>query len=157
MRCPDCSKFVSMENADPEVNDIEGQADIANVIITASVRGVRNCAECGTELKDCDMDMEDTVDVEQLDGFKKLTEVQQAGLLAALEAGEAEIEVEDNGGEVDEAGGGRYAKNMLTTRILYKLTITFKAVESGNEVTVSIEHEGDLESKNAASEFNECC
>ena len=55
MRCPDCNKFVSFDEADPEVNtlgiDEDGQ-------VNAEVRIVNTCADCGTELKEITFEME---------------------------------------------------------------------------------------------------
>lgn len=53
MRCPDCNKFVSMEPGDPEA---ELHLDDGQVIGT--VRIVMNCAECNTELKESNFDIE---------------------------------------------------------------------------------------------------
>jgi hypothetical protein len=57
MRCPDCQKFVSFDSeTDPEVNvesvDEEG-------VVTGDVRIVNTCAECGTELKEASLDVEE--------------------------------------------------------------------------------------------------
>ena len=56
MRCPDCNKFVSFDaENEPEIND-EAIDEEGNV--TASVRIVNNCADCGTELKEANFDLE---------------------------------------------------------------------------------------------------
>jgi len=54
MRCPDCNKFVAFEEMDPEV-DLSVDED-ANV--SAEIRIVNSCAECGTELKEATFDLE---------------------------------------------------------------------------------------------------
>lgn len=55
MRCPDCNKFVSFNEEDPEVQSIDidetGQ-------VTIEVRIVNACADCGQELKDVTFTLE---------------------------------------------------------------------------------------------------
>lgn len=58
-RCPDCNKFVSLEqraewDEEPEI-DLTGE-------VSASVRFVLDCAECGTEIKETTLDMTVTCD-----------------------------------------------------------------------------------------------
>lgn len=150
MRCPDCNKFVGMENGEPEINNIEASHLTGlQFSVNADVRGVRQCANCGTDLKDLSMDVEGTCDIGESEEWKKLTPEEQATLKAAIKKGDVEVEVEDDGGDVDEGGGGRYAKNIITTTVNYTLTVTY------NDLKVSAS--GSLESKNAASEFEECC
>lgn len=58
MRCPDCNKFVSTDSSsDPEVSDLE----IADGVITGSVRILNTCADCSTELTEATFDL--TIDV----------------------------------------------------------------------------------------------
>lgn len=65
MRCPDCNKFVAYDtDVEPEQNSIE----INNGELTASVRRVLTCADCGGELKDYDFDLECTVEKAGKDG-----------------------------------------------------------------------------------------
>lgn len=70
-RCPDCSKFVSLNQEEPEENsafeiDAEGE-------ITGELRAVLTCAECGTEMKDTTFDFSETPDeiAEHLDEATK--------------------------------------------------------------------------------------
>jgi hypothetical protein len=51
-RCPDCAKWVSVEQPEPEV-DIDIQGDD----ISGTVRIVLECANCGTELKQTEFDV----------------------------------------------------------------------------------------------------
>ncbi|MBU1457050.1 MAG: hypothetical protein KKD01_20235, partial [Proteobacteria bacterium] len=56
MRCPDCNKFVGMDvDNEPEGNgfDIDDEG-----VLTDSVRIVNVCADCGTELKEANVDLE---------------------------------------------------------------------------------------------------
>jgi len=56
MRCPDCNKFVSFDaDTEPEVSDEEVSEE---GLVTASVRIVNACAECGTELTEASFDLE---------------------------------------------------------------------------------------------------
>jgi hypothetical protein len=55
MRCPDCNKFVSYDESNPEV---EGDPEVTeDGDVTVSVRVVLPCAECGQELKDCTLEL----------------------------------------------------------------------------------------------------
>lgn len=56
MRCPDCNKFVANDEQEPEVESLEIDAD---GMVTASVRVVNACAECGTELTEATLEMEE--------------------------------------------------------------------------------------------------
>lgn len=57
MRCPDCSKFVSMDMSYPELeSNLEFDTEMQTV--TGTVRIERNCAECGTPLKEGQLDAE---------------------------------------------------------------------------------------------------
>lgn len=55
MRCPDCNKFVGLEEADPEVDSIDVD-DEGNVAI--EVRITNNCADCGMELREATFSLE---------------------------------------------------------------------------------------------------
>jgi hypothetical protein len=53
-RCPDCGTFVSLEEADPELQDdgeLEDTGD-GSWQVTVDVRLVRTCANCSTEMKE---------------------------------------------------------------------------------------------------------
>ena len=98
-RCPDCQKFVSLEMSDPEVESCEIDID---GVITATVRIVRVCTECGNEMKEATLEMEYTPNEDEV----KIVEEHQ---------GDAhELTVED-GYEVEnlEQSGGRYAKSFF--------------------------------------------
>lgn len=153
MRCPDCSKFVGMENGDPEVNSIEVSYADGEFSITCDVRHTRNCADCSTELKDINHNIEASVKLADIESYKALAPEQRARLDAALKDDKAEIEIEEDGSEADESGGGRYAKNMIKVVVNYQLTVT-----AGNEeAPVTILHAGSLEESCQASGYDECC
>lgn len=163
MRCPDCNKFTGMDNGDPEVQQDpeltfnmrtkkpDGTEIPASFDVTASVRGVRVCADCGTELKELNMDLEDTVELPKFEGWDKLTPEQQGELLGRLEAGTVKPEIETGDTSVDESGGSRFKKNLITTVLSY--TITIVDIDQGIKLT----HNGDMSYEAAASEFEECC
>lgn len=56
MRCNDCNKFASLEAGEPECDSLAIDND-GN--ITGSARVVLNCAECGSELKEHNFDVEE--------------------------------------------------------------------------------------------------
>ncbi len=125
MRCPDCSKFVSLEFAEPEVDNIEVDAD-GNV--TGGVRIHRDCADCGNELKEATFDIDVTVEIGEHTG----------------EGHELEIDGEPDVEQIEE-GGGRYAKAYFGA----KVTFTVKCSCGGLEV------DGEYEDKVAASQMDE--
>lgn len=62
MRCPDCSKMVSLDFGDPEIEDFSCSVELddeGNLVaeLSASARIVRSCADCGTELKEATLDL----------------------------------------------------------------------------------------------------
>lgn len=60
MRCPNCNKFVSFDEQEPEVsNDSDEGASIST-----DVRIVNACAECGEELKEYTFDVSVDFDAE---------------------------------------------------------------------------------------------
>lgn len=62
MRCPDCNKFVSFDSeTDPEISD---EAVAEDGTVTANVRIVNNCSECGTELKEATLELDLPADKE---------------------------------------------------------------------------------------------
>ena len=84
MRCPDCNKFVAYDEPEAELN----QVDISGSTVTSDVRVVLKCADCGTELKDFELNGEATVDHDcskKKDFDKK------------VEAGEEVFEIESEG------------------------------------------------------------
>jgi hypothetical protein len=58
MRCPDCNKFVSYGEAEVEVSAEELNEDA----VSAEVRVMLPCAECGTELKEANLTAEEDLD-----------------------------------------------------------------------------------------------
>lgn len=61
-RCPDCNKFVSLEENDPEIDLLLNPGDNPkDLVIEGTVRLVNACAECGTELKEAILDIEQQI------------------------------------------------------------------------------------------------
>lgn len=113
MRCDQCNKFVSFEEDDPEVEDLEVDEDGS---VTGTVRIVNTCAECGQELKEATLDIDSRVDVP--DGHKgeghELT-VEEAGSERTSRSGYYKK------GEWVSAGG-RYAKTYYGASVDYTVT-----------------------------------
>lgn len=56
-RCPDCNKFVGLEQGDPELDlSVEGDR------VTGYVRLVLTCADCGGEMKEANLDIDLDID-----------------------------------------------------------------------------------------------
>lgn len=111
MRCPDCNKFVSFEEVDPEVNDLEVNED---GYVTCNVRIVNACAECGNELKEAVFDIE------------------QENACAEHRGKGHELSIEDTGAERTSRSGyfkkgkfvpayGRYAKTLYGVQVGYAI------------------------------------
>ena len=114
-RCPDCGKFVSVEMAEPEMEELVVDAE-GNV--SGSVRLVQECGECGTELAEANIDVEATVTVEHKDGCKG-----ESGLVSEDEATESKDRFE---------GKGRYAKHFYGADI----TATIRCEDCGAEASL---------------------
>lgn len=66
MRCNNCNKFVGLDLGDAEIQtgpDIDESGNI-----TCEARIVRNCADCGTELKEANFSLEGQIDVDGHEG-----------------------------------------------------------------------------------------
>lgn len=53
MRCPNCMKFVSFEENEPETQDVE----LSDTSLSLEVRIVNVCADCGQELKEATIEL----------------------------------------------------------------------------------------------------
>lgn len=110
MRCPDCNKFVSMENGDLEIDVLEIDVD-GTVHCEASLP--RNCADCGTELKRGTFDVDEDVELDS---------VECPGAPAEAEDKNHDLSIDELGNDVSESGGSRYAKNMIGFDLEYEVT-----------------------------------
>lgn len=133
MRCPSCEKFTGLDLQDPEVDDI----DITENTVTASVRIVRCCAECGDELKESMLDMEATLEKGDESGFNPAEHV----------GDKHELSVDEEGVDQIEEGGGRYAKSYFGAEISF-------SVHCSCDPMVTLV-EGTMSAKVAASAMDE--
>ena len=162
MRCPDCNKFVSLEMGDPEVASLEISEE-GNVLVEISI--VRNCADCGTELKRADLSIEHDLSEETLAHLKEShpaayrkmtgekapveTDAPAAESAAETETEEDEVDfdISEDGVEPIEEGGGRYKKSYFGAEVAFTVTCNCCKKEF---------FEGVVSDKVAASEMEEC-
>ena len=57
MRCPDCNKFVSFDDPEVELVDVDISED--NVFVTVHI--TLNCGECGTALAETYLDFQESI------------------------------------------------------------------------------------------------
>ena len=131
MRCPDCNKFVSNEENEPEVESVEYNEGS----VTASVRIVNACADCGTELTEATFEMEASVVVPP----------EHTGEGHEISAEETGCKRTSRSGYYDKRKGvwvdkfGRYAKTLYGASVDVRLTCSCGAWEE--DVTLSDEIE----------------
>jgi|SRR3990172_3127376 len=130
MRCPDCNKFVSFDEIEPEVNDLSISEDGT---IDAEVRIVNACADCGMELKEAIFNVEQEIDVEGHTGEAHELEIEENG-----------VERTSKSGYFDKKKGwvnsyGRYAKT------LYGFSLTAKVTCSCSEFDEDVTLEDEIQ------------
>jgi hypothetical protein len=133
MRCPDCQKFTSLELQDPEVSGLtveyqepEDNQSEPTFYITGTVRIVRNCGECGQEMKEANFELEQTLE---------LGENVQFTITDKLRADPSPFEnvtVEEDGVEAIEEGGGRYQKSYFGATVHLTVYLDAIAIASGD-------------------------
>lgn len=131
MRCPDCCKMVSYDEAEPE----DAEVNVNGTDVSVSVRITNNCADCGTELKEANFELEG--DFSEAAGAHECTfdEVEGEAKREPVEkdAREYEAEVESTertsrSGYFDKKtgkfvnAGGRYAKTFYGVSVEVKIT-----------------------------------
>jgi hypothetical protein len=135
MRCDQCNKFVSFEEAEPEVDSLE-VSETGNV--TANVRMVNQCADCGQDLKeatfDFDADHSDECQGHQGEGH-------------GLEIEENGVERTSKSGYFDRKKGfvssyGRYAKTFYGVEVSYKITCECGELEVEGSFTDEVQASG---------------
>jgi hypothetical protein len=156
MRCPDCSKFVGLELQDPEdvsldvSSTLDGETLHLSVSMTARV--VRNCAECGQEMKEASLEATEEVEVDA-DSMIKCIEKKtikvkgsddEAEIFDWLD-GHGEPNINETSVDQIEEGGGRYAKSYFGASVSYMVKC-----QCGETL-----HEGTIEDKVAASAMDE--
>jgi len=141
MRCPDCNKFVSYEDP-PEVEE-SGDPEISfdkEGTVTGSVRVVLKCADCGTELKDADLDYEETFQ-------HKCTGKEVGEWEAEFDSAEGSSRLENKDRRGRPISSTRYMKTFYGADVMIKATCP----RCGEEVMIETHVEEQ------ASSFNECC
>jgi hypothetical protein len=58
MKCPDCPLITAHDDADPETEDVEDSEGSQEITVT--VRRIRVCSDCGTELKEAQLEITGT-------------------------------------------------------------------------------------------------
>lgn len=156
MRCPDCAKFVSMENADPEINELTATYDkeSTSVMVSVSLRHARTCAECGNELKALDIDTDpEAFDITETEDYQALTPEQKVQFLEAMQDKDGdEVDIEEDSSESEESGGSRYKKNMITVTVNATVELD-NGKEGDDKITVKVPVE--IKSENAAGDYEE--
>lgn len=67
-RCNDCNKFVSYNtDVDPEVTNEQMTVHSDSVDYDVDIRIVNECAECGTEMKDAELNFSGSFDIDPKD------------------------------------------------------------------------------------------
>jgi len=148
-----------MECAEPEVNEISAtyDAESSKINITADVRHVRTCADCGLELKSLDICIEREVNFTQADAYQKLSPEQQVRVLEAmktLDGEQLDIECGDTHSSLKTSFTSRYSKNMIEVVVDYDLTVELEVETDGK---MKLELPGSLTDSNPASAYEECC
>lgn len=134
MRCPDCNKFVSFEEQEPEVDNLEISEDGQ---ITGEIRIVNACAECSNELTESSFEIDVSMEIP-----KKHT-------------GEGhDLEIEDGGCERISRSGyfkkgefvpasGRYAKTFYGFELSYSVKCSCgEVIEENATVTDEVQASG---------------
>ena len=125
--CPSCSKLCSLETAEPEVNDLEMDADGQ---VSASARVARTSACCGEEMKEFTYELTD-------DRSADLTKHEQE-----FHNGEKqEYTIDEDSSEVDESGGSRqqYVEDCQICCKPNLLTIRWNGEASEYEIYAELE------------------
>jgi hypothetical protein len=133
MRCPDCSKFVSMET---EVE--EPTVDLNGTSVSCEVHIARNCADCGTELKSADLSLE-------CDLLEVCEDLKDCFNEDGTDKDGHDLTLKEDGMEPLEEGGGRYAKSYFGATVSFTVTCSCGKEQSA-----------DMTDKVAASEMEEC-
>jgi hypothetical protein len=134
-----------MDMADPEVEG-ELEFDLTTQTVTGTVQITRTCAECGTTLKEAQLEMESelTGDAAKLLEAHLQTHGEYAKAHDGTEMGEFEVN-EDSVDSIEESGG-RYKKSYFGATIHYTITCS-----CDKNFSVS----GSMEDKVSASQMDE--
>jgi hypothetical protein len=141
-RCPDCEKFVSLEAQEPEVESIE--VDDASGEVSASVRCVLACMDCGTEMKETTLELQNT-STEVAEHIDKHAEAEEE---YSLDVEESNVEATDHYQTVDRHG--KPIKKARYQRHFYGVSMTATVTCSCGDC-----FDVDLEDSVQASMFDE--
>lgn len=136
-RCQNCNKFTALNFEEPE----EAELSLDGTTINASVRIVRTSECCGDEMKEATLEMSDELPDSALDGH-----VNANG--EPLDD-DHELEVECDGVDQVEEGGGRFAKSYFGATVHYSVRCSCQ--KDGTEPL----HTGSMTDKVAASHMDE--
>ena len=131
MRCPDCNKFVGFEHC----LELQECSIHKGSNLSVQVLFQLNCQECGTTLKDCDLETQNEFAHECLPEDKRT-----AGFIPDLESDHFEI---DDDGDPESTEPSR-------KRLGFILDTSVKCNRCGEVFTVTTEEDEDRGS------FNEC-
>lgn len=152
MRCPDCNKFVSYDEPQCEIGSVE----IDDETVRANVTVQLNCQDCGSTLKDAEIEAEAAVgheckpeaergkDWEPDADFKKDDDQYEVESDGDAE-GTNRMETKDRHGKPIKSS--RYMKSFYG----FTLESEIKCRKCGETFSVT------LEGEEQASAFNECC
>jgi phage FluMu protein Com len=150
MRCPDCNKFVSYDEPQCELGSVE----IIDNELLANVTVTLNCAECGTTLKDAEIETSATIEHTCIEDVKK-----EWNKTEPFKEGSEQYEIVDDGepfGESRTQTIDRNGKPIKSSR--YMKTFYGFSMESEIKCNCCGEHFNiDLQGEEQASGFNECC
>ena len=131
-RCSDCNKFVGLEQGEPEVQDLE--IDETGEV-TGQVRVILTCADCGSEIKEAYIDLDETPSSELEDHIADHAEAGEDA--ESLEVEEVSIEETDRMQTTDR--NGKQIKNWRYMRHFYGFELQVKITCScGAEFEASI-------------------
>lgn len=137
-RCQNCNKFTALEMQEPEAEDPE----ISEGVVTCNVRIVRTSECCGDEMKEATLEMEADINEHLEDHLKK--------------KGDHELEIEQDGVDTIEEGGGRYAKSYFGAVLNFSIWCSCQNDKDGKrKKNAKPVYSGSIDDKVAASHMDE--
>ena len=151
MRCPSCEKFVSYDTeVEPEE---QSEPEINGEQLTATYRRVLTCGECGEELKDAEIEFDETLTIDEPEGAKYPDHEDWAKCPVTGEEHEWSIDVSASATmDVEKTDRrGRPIKNSRYAKTFYGVELSGTATCSQCGATATIQ----TQNHEAASGFNE--
>lgn len=137
--CDCVNKFTGLETGDPQ----EESADLDEGVILLEVSLTRNCTECSTEKRSASYSFEHDIS-DEIKGHIAARHPEHDGDKMGAPSMTLDVDY-----EVDESGGGRYAKNMISVNANYTVTCD-ECI--GDDAKIA---DGTITESMAASEFDE--